>query len=88
VIAVFATAMQLCWKRISATQFTLYMAISNLGHSLGAYLLGPLRDYLNWEFVILSFAIFALIMLIIVRFIHFDNHLSRVNRLEEVHSVD
>lgn len=84
VIAVFATAMQLCWKRISATQFTLYMAISNLGHSLGAYLLGPLKDYLNWEFVILSFVIFALIMLAFVRFIHFDNHLSRVNRLEAV----
>jgi MFS transporter, PAT family, beta-lactamase induction signal transducer AmpG len=83
VIAVFATAMQLCWKRISATQFTLYMAISNLGHSLGSALLGPLKDYLNWEYVILSFAFFALIMLVIVRFIHFDKHLARVNRLEE-----
>ena len=84
VIAVFATAMQLCWKRISATQFTLFMAISNLGHSLGAALLGPLKEYLNWEYVILSFVFFALIMLIIVRFIHFDNHLARVNKLEDL----
>ena len=84
VIAVFATAMQLCWKRISATQFTLFMAISNLGHSLGAALLGPLKEYLNWEYVILSFVFFALIMLIIVRFIHFDNHLARVNKLENI----
>lgn len=83
-IAVFATAMQLCWKRISATQFTLYMAISNLGVSFGSALLGPLRSYLNWEFVIPTFIIFALIMLVIIRFIHFDNHLSRVNRLEAV----
>ena len=30
-IAIFASAMQLCWKRVAATQFTLYMAISNLG---------------------------------------------------------
>jgi PAT family beta-lactamase induction signal transducer AmpG len=81
-IAVFATAMQLCWKRISATQFTLYMAISNLGHSLGSAMVGPLKDSFNWQQVILSFIIFALIMLIIIRFIHFDKHLARVNRLE------
>lgn len=81
-IAVFATAMQLCWKRISATQFTLFMAISNLGHSLGSALLGPLKEFLHWEYVILSFILFALIMLVIVRFIHFDKHLARVNRLE------
>jgi len=83
-IAVFATAMQLCWKRISATQFTLFMAISNLGHSLGSALLGPLREYLHWEYVILSFILFAVIMLIIIRFIHFDNHLARVSRLENI----
>jgi PAT family beta-lactamase induction signal transducer AmpG len=84
-IAVFATAMQLCWKRISATQFTLYMAISNLGHSLGAAMVGPLKDNFNWQYVILSFIIFALIMLVFVRFIHFDKHLSRVNKLENIH---
>jgi PAT family beta-lactamase induction signal transducer AmpG len=83
-IAVFATAMQLCWKRISATQFTLYMAISNLGHSLGSALVGPLKDHFNWQYVILSFIIFALIMLAFIRFIHFDNHLARVNRLETI----
>ncbi|MFN3873950.1 MAG: hypothetical protein ACK4R9_13205 [Ignavibacterium sp.] len=35
-IAIFVSAMQLCWKRFSITQFTLYMAISNLGLSAGA----------------------------------------------------
>jgi hypothetical protein len=35
------------------------------------------------EFIILSFILFGLIMLVIVRFIHFDNHLALVNRLEE-----
>lgn len=84
VIAVFATAMQLCWKRISATQFTLYMAISNLGHSAGSALLGPMKEYFSWEMVILSFIAFALVMLIIVRFIHFDNHLAKINKLESV----
>ncbi len=81
-IAVFATAMQLCWKRISATQFTLYMALANLGLSTGAKLLGPLREVLPWEYVIFSFCGFAMVMLILIRYIHFDSHLKKVNRLE------
>jgi MFS transporter, PAT family, beta-lactamase induction signal transducer AmpG len=83
-IAIFATAMQLCWKRISATQFTLFMAISNLGMAAGSKLLGPLTGILDWEYVILSVVVFALIMLVLIRYIHFENHLKKVNRLEEM----
>lgn len=83
-IAVFAIAMQLCWKRISATQFTLFMAIANLGLATGARLLGPLTENLNWEFVILTVVVFATIMLVLIRYIHFDSHLKKVNRLESI----
>jgi MFS transporter, PAT family, beta-lactamase induction signal transducer AmpG len=82
-IAIFASAMQLCWKRVSATQFTLYMAISNLGLAAGAALLGPLKDLFNWEYVILSYIVFALGMLVLIRFINFDKHQLRVEILEE-----
>jgi PAT family beta-lactamase induction signal transducer AmpG len=81
-IAIFASAMQLCWKRISATQFTLYMAISNLGLAAGAALMGPLKGFLNWEFVILSYMVFAGVMLVLIRFINFEKHQVRVDELE------
>jgi PAT family beta-lactamase induction signal transducer AmpG len=81
-IAIFASAMQLCWKRVSATQFTLYMAISNLGQSAGAALMGQLKGFLNWEFVILSYIIFAGVMLVLIRFINFEKHQVRVDELE------
>jgi len=81
-IAIFASAMQLCWKRISVTQFTLYMAISNLGLAAGAALLGPLKDLFNWEYVILSYIIFAGVMLAAIRFINFEKHQKRVEDLE------
>jgi PAT family beta-lactamase induction signal transducer AmpG len=81
-IAVFATAMQLCWKRISATQFTLFMAIANLGLAAGARLLGPLTSNLSWDYVIATVVIFASVMLFLIRFIHFESHLKKVNRLE------
>jgi len=87
-IAVFATAMQLCWKRISATQFTLFMAFANLGLAAGARLLGPLTENLNWEYVILSAVIFSSVMLVLIRYIHFDSHLKKVNRLEAMQLAD
>jgi len=82
-IAIFASAMQLCWKRVSATQFTLYMAISNLGLAAGAALLGPLKDLFNWEYVILCYIVFAGVMLVLIRFINFEKHQKRVDQLEE-----
>lgn len=81
-IAIFAIAMVLCWKRISATQFTLYMAISNLGKSFGSALLGTLREYLDWDYVILASIIFPLVMLILIRYIHFAKHEKRLEGLD------
>ena len=81
-IAIFATAMRLCWKRVAATQFTLYMAISNLGLAVGAGIIGPLTEMFEWKYVILTYILFALIMLILMRFINFDKHQKGVDGLE------
>ncbi|MEJ2103207.1 MAG: MFS transporter [Ignavibacteriaceae bacterium] len=81
-IAIFASAMQLCWKRVAATQFTLYMAISNLGLAAGAAIMGQLKLVLDWEYVILSYIVFAIIMLVLLRFINFEKHQTRVEELE------
>ena len=87
-IAIFATAMELCWKRISATQFTLYMAISNLGRATGAGFLGEIKTFLvEWEYVILVYTASAMIMLLLVVFLKTEKHLLRVNMLENRHSI-
>jgi PAT family beta-lactamase induction signal transducer AmpG len=84
-IGIFAVAMQLCWKRVAATQFTLYMAISNLGLAAGAAIMGQLKGMFNWEYVILTYFIFASVMLILIRFINFEKHQKRVDELELKH---
>jgi len=84
-VAVFATGMELCWKRVAATQFTLYMAISNLGKAIGSGLLGPLRKIMPWEYVILSFAGFALVMLVLIQLLHLKKHLDQIEILESDH---
>lgn len=82
-IAIFASAMELCWKKISATQFTLFMAISNLGRATGAGLLGQLKELLNsWDYVILVYAITTLLMFILIRWMNFTKHATYVEELE------
>jgi len=84
-IAIFATAMRLCWKRVAATQFTLYMAISNLGLAVGAGIIGPLKEIFDWKFVILCYVVFAAGMLVMLRFINFEKHQKRVDELESLY---
>ena len=78
-IAVFASAMHLCWKTVAATQFTLYMAISNMGRAAGAASLGILKTNYSWEIVFLIIAIMPVIMAVFIQFIHFDNHRTKVD---------
>lgn len=73
-IAMFAAAMHLCWKTVAATQFTIYMALSNMGRATGAAMLGVLKTNYSWEIVFLIIAIMPLIMAILIRFINFDKH--------------
>jgi PAT family beta-lactamase induction signal transducer AmpG len=84
-IAIFASAMKLCSKRIAATQFTLYMAITNLGYAIGAGIIGPLKELFNWEYVIMVYIPFVLVMLVMIRFIDFDKHQKRLDELEAGH---
>ena len=81
-IALFATAMQCCWKRISALQFTLFMAIYNLGQTAGAALIGPLRANLSWQYTLLSFSVLAAVALVIIQFLDTGRHLAKVEGLE------
>jgi PAT family beta-lactamase induction signal transducer AmpG len=84
-IASFAIGMQLCWARISATQFTLYMAVSNVGRSVGAALLGPLKEKLPWEHIFLLVAVLTVGSLFFVLIMRMKKHLVSVEDLEAAH---
>jgi PAT family beta-lactamase induction signal transducer AmpG len=78
-IAVFASAMHLCWKTVAATQFTLYMALSNVGRASGSALLGVLKTNFSWEWVFIFIAIMPIIMVILIQFINFTKHRDQVD---------
>ncbi|MES2848491.1 MAG: MFS transporter [Bacteroidota bacterium] len=82
-IGVFATAMQCCWKKVSATQFTLYMTISNVGRIVGAKSIGPIKNHFNWEYTLLAFAAMIAVAWLLIRLMHINTHVERVNDLEK-----
>ena len=81
-IAVFASGMHLCWKTVAATQFTLFMAVSNMGRASGSAMLGVLKTNYSWDTVFLITALSPFLMLIIIKFIHFERHRKKVNNFD------
>ena len=71
--------MQLCSKQVAATQFTLYMTVSNLGMSLGSYLFGHMEQVLQWKYIFLLNVIFLAIMFVFIRYIDFDKHKKKLD---------
>ncbi len=82
-IAIFAIAMQCCWKKVSASQFTLYMTIANLGQMAFAALIGPVREMMNWQMSILIFAVFIAIAWFVLQFVNIEKQIARVGDLEK-----
>ncbi len=81
-IAYLATSMALCGKAIAATQFALYMAVSNLGRSAGSALLGPLDGRLGYQALFGAVAVCGVLALAFVRFIDLDRHRADLAALD------
>lgn len=82
-IGIFAIAMQCCWKKISATQFTLYMTIGNIGRIVGAKMIGPVKAQFNWEYCLLITALILAIAWLLLQFINVTKQQNSVQRLHE-----
>lgn len=79
-IAIMAIGMKLSWKKVSASQFTLYMTLNNLGFSFGAWFLGYLKESLVWATIILIIAIIPFMSLFIFRKISIKKHLITLEK--------
>ncbi|CAN5727524.1 muropeptide MFS transporter AmpG [soil metagenome] len=81
-IGIFAIAMQCCWKKVSASQFTLYMTIGNLGRIALAALIGPINANFSWEISLFSFAIMIAIAWLLLQFLNINKQVESVVGLE------
>ena len=82
-VAILATAMNLCWTRVAATQFTLYMVCNNMGLVVGAMVLGPLRARLEWSGMFLFLVAVYAVALVLWQLMRLGVHVHALGRLED-----
>ena len=81
-IGMFAASMKLCWQVVAATQFTLFMAFTNMGRAVGAGLVGTLKELVSWEYVLLCTAISPLLTIFFIKFINFKKHRKTLDQFK------
>ena len=81
-IALFAASMKLCWQVVAATQFTLFMALTNMGRAAGSGLVGTLKEIMSWEYVLIITAVSPLITLIFIKLIDFKKHRKKIEEFQ------
>lgn len=81
-ISFIAIHMNLCWVKVSATQFALYMAWVNLARSLGAGALNGLQSYMEYNqmFFVVAAAFFVAVVLLLKVNLH--THQQKVQALD------
>lgn len=85
-IGAFAIAMQCCWKKVSASQFTLYMTLANLGQMSFAALIGPIKANFNWQTSLMAFAVFLSFAWVLLQFLNVDKQMEKIAELESKES--
>ena len=80
-VAIIALFMNLCWTAISATQFSVYMALANLSRTVGGLLFALIADDMGFgqHFLIMA----GLLVLAALVLLPFD-HVSNSRLLEQV----
>jgi PAT family beta-lactamase induction signal transducer AmpG len=81
-VGFYAIGMQLCWKKVAATQFALYMALNNLGVTGGAWLTSILEKYLSVTQFFYLAAAFSLLTIGIMLLVNLRRDEARVANFE------
>jgi PAT family beta-lactamase induction signal transducer AmpG len=82
-VAFFALCMTLCWKRVAATQFALYMAVLNsLSIAAGAGIAGWVSGLLDYPQIFLARAGVEVVLLALLLFVNLENHEERITALD------
>ena len=77
-VAVIALFMYLCWNRVAATQFAVYMALANLSRSLGAGLFGGFESHLDFAQEFLAMGLLLLASVGALAFLRIESHQRRL----------
>ena len=73
--------MNICWEKVAATQFAIYMAWSNLARSIGAGVYGEVEPMLatGQEFLIMGLS--SLLAALVLCLVNFEKHRRQLDDL-------
>ena len=81
-VGIIAGFMMICWNQVAATQFSIYMSLSNLGRSVGAAFYGMIAaDLTSVESVFLIAGFYVLAALLLTAF-DINKHKEHMSKLE------
>ena len=81
-IGVYAVAMQCCSKKISASQFTIFMTLGATGSMVGATLIGPMKENFSWDITLFAFVGMMAVSCLIVQFLNINQQVAKLAELE------
>ena len=82
-VAYLAACMDLCWQRVAASQFSLFMALANLGNSTGEALTGPIDAVLDYAEIFIAIAFLKIVAMACFYFVNLNTHKEHLSELEE-----
>jgi PAT family beta-lactamase induction signal transducer AmpG len=81
-VSFIAIHMNLCWVRVSATQFAIYMAWVNLGRSLGAKALAELQPHIGYNVMFMLIGGVFFVAVALIAMVNLPQHQARVQVLQ------
>lgn len=82
-ISFIASSMKLCWQKVSATQFAIYMAGANIGMSLGAGAFAALESVLAYNQMFFMLGGVFFIGVLMAWLTDFEQHYDNVRGLDQ-----
>jgi len=82
-ISFIASCMKLCWQKVSATQFAIYMAGANIGLSMGAGAYGAASKFMTASQIFIGLGLVFFLGVIVVWLTDFQAHDKRIQTLSK-----
>jgi len=86
-ISFIASCMKLCWQKVSATQFAIYMAGANIGLSLGAAAFAALDNVLAFNQMFIALGLIFFVGVLAVWLTNYDIHNAKIAGLSATAAV-
>lgn len=82
-ISFIASCMKLCWQKVSATQFAIYMAGANIGLSMGAGSYAAFESTLSSSQMFIALGLVFFLGVLLVWSTNFETHHQRIKLFDE-----